>query len=297
MCEIIAFLKSRQKSYDFILAVKVIQNFCFYLLLNVNTDTYDSTNTAHHSKNGCTFLLSRDCGSVVFSNLGIRAFFCDLSSSEKCPAGRQACSYGSCFCLDLLFHLDNPTSSGLEQLHSQQNWHYLWTQLVSSKYYCTECPILDSFCLSSICSSKTLPHTYSLSISVYVSLSWTCINRTTSTVIQYRVIDEYCALRLAQVTSGIRQGSWVKASSCVLYYDRKKETTYKPKAYAMQPSVEKLLLRNWYKTFVAVAWPWPWNTNSAKQLNRECTLTRRRLRMGNIFTIVGHSWIHVGVQH
>lgn len=46
LCEIIAFLKSRQEYYDFILTVKVIQNFCFYLLLNVNADTYDSTNTA-----------------------------------------------------------------------------------------------------------------------------------------------------------------------------------------------------------------------------------------------------------
>lgn len=37
---------------------------------------------------------------------------------------------------------------------------------------------------------------------------------------------------------GIRQGVQVKASSCVLYCDSKKETIYKPKADAMQPSVE-----------------------------------------------------------
>lgn len=48
----------------------------------------------------------------------------------------------------------------------------------------------------------------------------------------------------------------------------KKETTYKPKADAMQPSAEKLLSRDWYKTFVAVAmvWPWPWNANSAQTI-------------------------------
>lgn len=33
-----------------------------------------------------------------------------------------------------------------------------------------------------------------------------------------------------------------------------------------------------------------------KLLNKECTLTQRRPRMGNIFTVVGHSCIHVDVQ-
>lgn len=182
-----------------------------------------------HSKNGCTFLLSRDCGFVVFSNLGIRAFFCDLSSSEKCPARRQACSYGSCFCLDILFHLDNPTSSGLEQLYSQQNWHYLWTQLVSSKYYFTECPILDSLCLSSICSSKTLPHTYSLSISVYVSLSWTCINRTISTVIQNNWWKPCLAPGTSDIiwnqTRSLSQGLFL----CVILWQKKKKPLITPR--------------------------------------------------------------------
>lgn len=105
----------------------------FHLLINVSADTRDI-------KNECAFLLSRNCGFVVFSNLGIRAFFCHLPSSEKCQAGRQARSHGSYFCVDLLLHLDNSASSGLEQLYCQQNWHHLWTQLVSSKYYFTHCP-------------------------------------------------------------------------------------------------------------------------------------------------------------
>lgn len=33
-----------------------------------------------------------------------------------------------------------------------------------------------------------------------------------------------------------------------------------------------------------------------KLLNKECTLTQRRPRMGNIFTVVGHSCVHVDVQ-
>lgn len=73
---------------------------------------------------------------------------------------------------------------------------------------------------------------------------------------------------------GIKQVAGVKASSCVLYYDRIKETTYNPKAHAMQPSVEKLLSRDWWLGLGL-------GTQTVqKHLNRECALTHR---WGNIF--------------
>lgn len=124
-------------------SVKVMQNFCFHFLLNVSTGTYYISGTVTVIM-GVPFWFFRDCGFVVFSNLGIWALLCDLSSSEKCPAGRQARSYGACFCLDLLLHLDNPSSTWLEQLYSQQNWHHLWTQLVSFFLYSLTLFVLSS---------------------------------------------------------------------------------------------------------------------------------------------------------
>lgn len=72
----------------------------------------------------------RDCGPVVPGCSVLRAILCDLPASGKHPTASKACDPGSAVCLDLLLHLDLPSSAGLEQIHYKQDRNHLWAWLV-----------------------------------------------------------------------------------------------------------------------------------------------------------------------
>lgn len=77
----------------------------------------------------------RDRGTVVSCCSLLRAILCDLPTSGEHPTASKACSHWSAVCVDLLLHLDLPSSAGLEQIHYKQDRNYLWARLVSSEQF------------------------------------------------------------------------------------------------------------------------------------------------------------------
>lgn len=78
----------------------------------------------------CSYTLTfcfcfRDRSPVVPGCSVLRAVLCNLPTSGEHPTASQACSPGSAVCLDLLLHLDLPSSAGLEQIHCKQDRNHL----------------------------------------------------------------------------------------------------------------------------------------------------------------------------
>lgn len=70
-------------------------------------------------------LCLRDRGPVVPRRSLLRAILRDLPAPGEHPAASEARDPGSAVRLDLLLHLDLPSSAGLEQIHRKQDRNHL----------------------------------------------------------------------------------------------------------------------------------------------------------------------------
>lgn len=77
----------------------------------------------------------RDRGPVVPCRSVLRTVLCDLPASGKHPTASEACHPGSAVRLDLLLHLDLPSSARLEQIHYKQDRDHLRAWLVRNESF------------------------------------------------------------------------------------------------------------------------------------------------------------------
>lgn len=138
----------------------------------------------------------------------------------------------------------------------------------------------------------------SQSFNLCVSLSWTCINRTTPTVMWCCWWILTCLAHVAlsgiiwRQTRSSSQGFFLS----VILWQKKKKPLINPRLMPCSHQLKNCLQETGTKHL------WLWlslglgTQTVQKHLNRECKVTQRRPRMGNIFTTVMHSCIHVDVQ-
>lgn len=115
---------------------KVIYIKCKWLvLLNVSLkQKCDRHSYSNSSPELFDVFFYRDRGTVVSCCSVLWAFLCDLSTSWQHQTASKTCRHWSAVCLDLLLHLDLPSSAGLEQIHCQQDRNHVWARLVRNKF-------------------------------------------------------------------------------------------------------------------------------------------------------------------